>query len=73
MAAYHVNPAEALQIHADLDARHSIGIHWGTFELTDESLDEPPRVLRDEAQKRGIGPDRFVVLKHDETWPLPPR
>ena len=73
MAPYHVNPAEALQIHADLEARHSIGIHWGTFELTDESLDEPPRALREEAQKRGVGAERFVVLKHGETWLLPAR
>ena len=45
MQVMHVDVPEAVQIRADLAAR-AIGMHWGTFEsLTDEPLDEPPRVL----------------------------
>lgn len=67
MAPFHVDPAEAVQIHLDLGARHSLGIHWGTFEMSDESLDEPPILLQQELAKRGIAPDRFFVLRHGET------
>jgi L-ascorbate metabolism protein UlaG (beta-lactamase superfamily) len=67
MQAYHVNPAEAVQIQQDLDARMALGIHWGTFELTDEPLDEPPAALARELAKRAIPRDRFYVMDHGET------
>lgn len=40
-----MNPDEAVRIHPDPAAKRSIGAHWGTFELTDESLDAPSRAL----------------------------
>ncbi|MES1208962.1 MAG: MBL fold metallo-hydrolase, partial [Pseudomonadota bacterium] len=42
MSKQHMNPDEALRAHADLGARRVIAMHWGTFKLTDEPLDEPP-------------------------------
>lgn len=27
----HVDPAEAVCIHEDIQSRHTLGIHWGTF------------------------------------------
>jgi N-acyl-phosphatidylethanolamine-hydrolysing phospholipase D len=62
MSAQHVDPGEAVRIHRDLGAEHSIGIHWGTFELTDESLDEPPRALARAARDAGLADDAFTVL-----------
>ena len=62
----HVDPAEAVQIHKDLHARQSIGIHWGTFELTDEPLDEPPMALARERKKAGVPDADFVALRHGE-------
>ena len=41
MSYSHVNPEEALSIAKDLDAKKSIGMHWGTFILTDEPVLEP--------------------------------
>jgi N-acyl-phosphatidylethanolamine-hydrolysing phospholipase D len=73
MATQHVNPAEALQIHLDLAAKRSVGVHWGTFELTDEALDEPPEALAQARQARGIGDDEFFVMAVGQTRRLPRR
>ncbi len=67
MSSQHVDPDEAVRIHLDLAAARSIGIHWGTFELTDESLDEPPRALARAAQAHGIGADAFTAMAIGET------
>jgi N-acyl-phosphatidylethanolamine-hydrolysing phospholipase D len=73
MRAQHVNPTEAVQIHLDLAAERSIGIHWGTFELTDESLDEPPRALARAARAAGVADDAFTVLAVGATRRFSPR
>jgi L-ascorbate metabolism protein UlaG (beta-lactamase superfamily) len=68
MKTMHVDPAEAIQIRADLRARRAIGMHWGTFEnLTDEPLDEPPTVLAAQRAAAGLAPDQFDVMKIGET------
>ncbi len=73
MAEQHVNPAEAVQIHLDVGARRSIGIHWGVFELTDESLDRPPQDLAEARTAKGIDAAAFSVLAVGETRVLPAR
>jgi len=45
MADQHCNPAEAVRIHVELGAKQSIGMHWGTFQLTDESREAPVAAL----------------------------
>lgn len=67
MAEQHVNVEEAIKIHHDLGAKRSLGVHWGTFELTDEALDEPPRVLAAQRQVSGLGEEEFFVLAIGET------
>jgi N-acyl-phosphatidylethanolamine-hydrolysing phospholipase D len=42
-------------------------MHWGTFMLTDEPMDEPPRRLAAALRAAGIAPDRFLVPRHGET------
>jgi N-acyl-phosphatidylethanolamine-hydrolysing phospholipase D len=73
MSGQHVNPAEAVQIHRDLGAKRSVGVHWGTFELTDESLDQPPRDLAQARTAQGLKDEDFSLMAIGETRVLPAR
>jgi len=67
MKKHHVNPEESVQIHKDIRANKSVAIHWGTFILTDEPLDEPPKRLAGALQENQIPPQDFAVLQHGQT------
>ena len=71
MAQQHVDPTEAVQMRRDLRARQALAIHWGTFSLADEALDEPPRALDRARQAAGLADDDFFVLAVGQTrrWP----
>lgn len=62
MAAQHCDPEEAIQIFDDIGAKEAVGMHWGTFKLTDEQREDPKRRLAAELIVRGIDPRRFVAL-----------
>ena len=68
MREQHMNPAEAVQAHQDLGARRSLGIHWGTFPLTDEALDQPPVDLAAARQAQRLSAQDFFVLPIGGTW-----
>jgi len=70
MKPHHMSPEEAVQVHLDLNCRKSVAIHWGTFILTDEPLDEPPRRLVRSLEQKGLGKENFLVLRHGETITL---
>ena len=70
MKNYHISPEEALQVHLDVQSRLTVGIHWGTFILTDEPLNEPPARLKRERRDKGISEEAFAVLAHGETLVL---
>ncbi len=67
MGPQHIDPAEAVQIHKDLQARQSLGVHWGTFALSDEPLDEPPRALARALDAAHVNRTAFWVFEHGET------
>ena len=62
MSGQHCNPAEAVQIHHLLRAKTSIGVHWGTFQLTDEGREAPVRALAAACETRKVSPMAFVAL-----------
>jgi N-acyl-phosphatidylethanolamine-hydrolysing phospholipase D len=67
MKSVHVTPEEAVQAAIDLNAHALLGIHWGTFDLAEESLDEPPQRMLAEIRRRNIDPARAWVFKLGET------
>jgi L-ascorbate metabolism protein UlaG (beta-lactamase superfamily) len=70
MQAVHMNPAEAVQAHLDLEASESIGMHFGTFQMTTEGIDEPLRALEEACRARHIPPSRFRTLPFGESLRL---
>lgn len=67
MAQSHMNPEEALQASLDLAAKRALGIHFGTFDLTDEPLDEPPRRFLEAAKESPLEPNAAWILQVGET------
>ncbi len=70
MAEQHCNPAEAVQIHRDLGARVSLAQHWGTFPLTDEGRDAPPRDLAAARLAAGLPDTAFRAPAPGERCPV---
>jgi L-ascorbate metabolism protein UlaG (beta-lactamase superfamily) len=65
MEPVHMNPAEAVEAHLALGARHSVGMHLGTFQLTDEPIDAPLKALA--AARLAAGVETFGTLGFGET------
>jgi N-acyl-phosphatidylethanolamine-hydrolysing phospholipase D len=70
MAPMHTSPEDAVRIHRDLECSLSIAMHWGTFALTDEPFDEPPRLLGEALREAQVRPEHFWVMEHGETRQL---
>jgi N-acyl-phosphatidylethanolamine-hydrolysing phospholipase D len=73
MRTHHINPEEAMQAHQDLQAKFSVGVHWGTFALSDEALDQPPKDLLTARAAKGLTDAEFTLLKIGETRSVPAR
>ncbi|HVS53206.1 MAG TPA: MBL fold metallo-hydrolase [Opitutaceae bacterium] len=62
MAPMHMDPAEAVQLHRLVGARRSIGMHWGTFQLSDEGRDDPVLALAAARENAGLAAADFAAL-----------
>ena len=67
MREQHMNPEDAVQAHQALAARRSVGMHFGTFQLTDEAIDQPVLDLAAALRARQVDPAEFVVPRFGET------
>jgi L-ascorbate metabolism protein UlaG (beta-lactamase superfamily) len=70
MKDVHMNPAEAVQAHIDLEASESVSMHFGTFQLTTEGIDEPVRALEAACRSANVPPARFRTLDFGESLRL---
>ena len=60
-----------MRAHLDLRPRRSLGMHFGTFQLTDEAIDAPVLALRQAQAQAGIAQQEFDVLAFGETREYP--
>jgi L-ascorbate metabolism protein UlaG (beta-lactamase superfamily) len=70
MKDIHMNPAEAVQAHLDLGSTRSLGIHFGTFQLTTEGIDDPVIALGDALRAHGLPADQFRAPEFGESFTL---
>lgn len=59
MSGSHIGPEEAVEVLKGLKAKSAIGVHWGTFQLSSEAINEPRDVLSATLAREGIAPARF--------------
>jgi L-ascorbate metabolism protein UlaG (beta-lactamase superfamily) len=63
----HMNPDDAVLAHIDLHAKRSIPIHYGTFQLTNEGIDDPIKDLKIALKKHSITWDIFKIMNVGQT------
>ncbi len=71
MKDVHLNPEEAVLAHKELDSAYSVGIHFGTFQLTYEAIDQPVIDLEQALLEHGISDQKFRVMRVGEHWHIP--
>ncbi|MGH9641192.1 MAG: MBL fold metallo-hydrolase [Terriglobales bacterium] len=62
----HTNPADAMQAFLDLKSRWMVPMHYGTFRLSHEPIEEPLQLLAREAMAAGVE-DKVVVMEEGVT------
>jgi L-ascorbate metabolism protein UlaG (beta-lactamase superfamily) len=72
MRGNHIGPVEAVDVFQKLDARNALAVHWGTFKLSSEGINDPPDLLRKTLAERHIASDRFRAMEAGVNWDVPP-
>ena len=73
MRDQHVDPEEAVRILLDCGAQQGLGVHWGTFRLTDEARLAPAQALEAACREHGVAAGRFLALTPGQSWAAPSR
>ena len=60
----HASPEDAVEIHQDVRSRASVGMHWATWQLTAEDVNEPKIRLKGAVKaKAGMKENDFIALE----------
>lgn len=68
MKFYHTNPEEAVKAHLDLEAKKTFAMHFGTFQMSNEGIDEPERDLKLAMKNLNVSEEDFQILEHGQTF-----
>lgn len=68
----HIGPGQAVEVFRRLGARKGLGVHWGTFRLSREAYDTPPKMTALFARCAGLAADAFVTTRIGEAIVVPP-
>lgn len=70
MRPSHLDPEEAVEAAAELGARRTVAVHFGTFDLSDEPIEEPPQRFRaaSKAAGRGTSVDWVLAIGETRAW-----
>lgn len=63
----HIDPADAVKLHKDVQSRQSIGMHFATFQLTDEDIDEPCQILNESTAANKLRTNEFTCMDIGES------
>lgn len=70
MKDHHMNPEDAVLAHQDLHSKMSLGMHFGTFKLTDEAIDTPEKDLNQALVKYNIPNAQFEAAKYGKSYEI---
>jgi L-ascorbate metabolism protein UlaG (beta-lactamase superfamily) len=68
MEPLHLNPEEAVDAALAARCARAIGMHWGTFRLSDEPPGEPPLRLAQALRQRGLDASFFATGPIGSRW-----
>jgi L-ascorbate metabolism protein UlaG (beta-lactamase superfamily) len=69
----HVGPQEALAMFGILAPRQALAVHWGTFQLSFEGMDQPAQVLAELQRRQGMPAGRFIATPAGQPFSVPAR
>lgn len=72
MSGNHIGPLESVEAFERLRAAYAMAIHWGTFRLSEEGIEEPKQLLATTLAEAHIAPDRFRAIEVGKPWEVPP-
>ncbi|KAK4686303.1 N-acyl-phosphatidylethanolamine-hydrolyzing phospholipase D, partial [Tremellales sp. Uapishka_1] len=67
MSPIHNAPIDSVRMFQDVKCKQALGIHWGTFRLTSEPMDEPPKRLATARARVGLRDEEFTTCAIGET------
>jgi len=67
----HIDPVQAVAAFQQTHAAYALGVHWGTFELSDEPIDGPPKRLVETLARQRIPAERFRTVEAGQSWDVP--